>query len=695
MIAHFVLAGQSNIDQWFYVGDGAPLGAFRQTFLELNPEYTDVEFFDAARGGSAMLSASATQYAEKRAADDPALYDRIAENFWYDETSQSAGNNLDLFSDRLAAEVASGTEFLGVIWAQGEADTTYVGPETIGVYAEGLEFVLEALMDASGAPKVYIQALGDRSVYSETLHAGTGLIREAQQALAEASEAITVATTIFDRELRDTTHLTLEGYSSAASQMAVAISTEFVSPGVANAMLLSPTVVLVQLDLGVGQSASTLVGLGGFRLTDQGEDVTILSVDLTPAGLLRVETDNALVQPTLSYASAQDSIGMKADDYIVVASPFGETAALPFTVTLAEPRDAVFQIEAGVMIENGDLSQVVTGLSGDDLIYGNGGHDTIDGGWGTDTMFGGAGSDTFVLGADAALDVVMDFEIDRDAIGLRGFSQEAVSFAVGPEGDLVVLGPSGQTILLAGVSFDAANDLIVKMLGTDGDNTLNGQAGDDRIYGMAGDDTIDAGAGTDRIWLGDGFDTLAFGTGYGTNIVYDFDLGEDTITLTDQTAADLTFLRYKHDDLEIRTAEGDRLILRDVDLCLVDALEIIDAAPQVSFVTGSDAADILRGSGMDEVFEGRAGTDRIYTGGGNDVLVLREGSNLNIAYDFDIARDRIVIEAAAEEALKLLTYKETDAELRLASGDRLVLRNVDVDDLIENDLIGFDFSDFA
>ena len=51
MIASFVLAGQSNIDQWFHAGDGAALAAFEETFLALNPQYTSVEFFDASRGG--------------------------------------------------------------------------------------------------------------------------------------------------------------------------------------------------------------------------------------------------------------------------------------------------------------------------------------------------------------------------------------------------------------------------------------------------------------------------------------------------------------------------------------------------------------------------------------------------------------------------------------------------------------------
>ncbi len=141
MIAHFVLAGQSNVDQWFHADDGAVLDAFKETFLAFNPQYTDVQFFDAARGGSALLSGSASQYAVVRAPDDPELFNRISQNYWYDEGTGDAGPNLALFSDRLKSAVNSGVEFLGIIWAQGEADTTYVGANGAGDYTTGLQFV--------------------------------------------------------------------------------------------------------------------------------------------------------------------------------------------------------------------------------------------------------------------------------------------------------------------------------------------------------------------------------------------------------------------------------------------------------------------------------------------------------------------------------------------------------------------------
>ncbi|WIY27427.1 hypothetical protein [Parasedimentitalea psychrophila] len=115
MIASFVLAGQSNIDPWIHAGGGAALKSFEDAYISLNPQFTGVAFFDAARGGSAILQGSAFDYAAARAGDDPDLYGRISQNYWYDETNDEAGPNLVSFVQSLEDEVASGTQFQAII----------------------------------------------------------------------------------------------------------------------------------------------------------------------------------------------------------------------------------------------------------------------------------------------------------------------------------------------------------------------------------------------------------------------------------------------------------------------------------------------------------------------------------------------------------------------------------------------------
>jgi hypothetical protein len=88
-------------------------------------------------------------------------------------------------------------------------------------------------------------------------------------------------------------------------------------------------------------------------------------------------------------------------------------------------------------------------------------------------------------------------------------------------------------------------------------DVINGMDGNDTIYGLSGDDTLRGGAGDDQLWGGDGNDylvggpgddLLAGGSGYnilnggpgrdqflldsnGTQVIQDFQLGEDWLTL--------------------------------------------------------------------------------------------------------------------------------------------------------------------
>jgi Ca2+-binding RTX toxin-like protein len=677
MIAHFILAGQSNVDQWFHSDGGAPLEAFKQTFLALNPQYTDVQFFDAARGGSAILGGSALQYADARASEDADLHERISQNYWYDESTGTAGPNLTLFAERLEAEVASGTEFLGIIWAQGEADTTYVDGTTAEEYTEGLAYVLDQLMEASGAEHTYIQALGDRSFYSEDLHGGTDEIRAAQQELADGSDRISIATTIFDLALRDSVHLTDADYVIAAQRMAVAISTGETSAAVGETVLLDENTILVQFTLATSQSFTSTFGLGGFTLSENGAEIEIVSAHMTSTGLLRIETEQAVVAPTVSYGSALDSLTMQQEDYIYISGANGSAPILPFELVLSAPRLDTQDILGGLQIEGSHLSETLTGLSGDDILIGNAGHDTLNGGWGSDQLYGGEGSDVFVLGGDGALDTVHDFDLGADAIGLLGMSQAGVSFQAWGDGDLEVAMPDGSRVLLKNVGLEDAGSIRFYTLGTDASNKILGHEGDDRVFAGGGDDIIDTGAGYDRITTGEGADIVAFGTGYGTNIVYDFDIALDSIELTNLQAASLTYKQYNGTDLELRTESGDRLILRDVAASDIGLLNIADAPPTTGIITGTEGNDVLRGTALDELFTASGGTDRLYGGGGRDVFEFREGSGLNIVYDFEDGRDVILIDAPDFETLAILAYKGSDAEIRLDSGDRLVLRDID------------------
>ena len=81
------------------------------------------------------------------------------------------------------------------------------------------------------------------------------------------------------------------------------------------------------------------------------------------------------------------------------------------------------------ILTGGRGNDTLKGNSGNDILNGGGGNDTLKGhtgddiligGRGNDTLTGGSGSDVFVLAKDTGPDLITDFEVGLDSIGLAG-----------------------------------------------------------------------------------------------------------------------------------------------------------------------------------------------------------------------------------------------------------------------------------
>lgn len=102
---------------------------------------------------------------------------------------------------------------------------------------------------------------------------------------------------------------------------------------------------------------------------------------------------------------------------------------------------------------HGDLGDdSLHGGQGDDLLIGGDGADTLSGDRGNDTLQGGTGADVFVLRSGGGQDVVTDFSFfDGDRVALDPGTP--ATFAMGPEGELVVSLADGSAMRLVGVPF--------------------------------------------------------------------------------------------------------------------------------------------------------------------------------------------------------------------------------------------------
>jgi 2',3'-cyclic-nucleotide 2'-phosphodiesterase (5'-nucleotidase family) len=83
----------------------------------------------------------------------------------------------------------------------------------------------------------------------------------------------------------------------------------------------------------------------------------------------------------------------------------------------------------------------ILGGAGDDELSGGAGDDLLDGGTGNDVVYGGSGADTFVIGVREGIDVIRDFELGTDLIGLEG----GLTF-----GDLTVTQNRNDTLISVG-----------------------------------------------------------------------------------------------------------------------------------------------------------------------------------------------------------------------------------------------------
>ncbi|MBD2001102.1 hypothetical protein H6G00_31675 [Leptolyngbya sp. FACHB-541] len=96
------------------------------------------------------------------------------------------------------------------------------------------------------------------------------------------------------------------------------------------------------------------------------------------------------------------------------------------------------------------------GDEGNDAIWGDNGDDLLSGGRGSDLLYGGKGIDTFVIAPGEGTDVVRDFKLGEDKIGLA----DGLTFAQ------LSLGQSGKTAL---ISFE--NEVLARVNGVAGSLT--------------------------------------------------------------------------------------------------------------------------------------------------------------------------------------------------------------------------------
>jgi hypothetical protein len=117
---------------------------------------------------------------------------------------------------------------------------------------------------------------------------------------------------------------------------------------------------------------------------------------------------------------------------------------------------------------------------------------------------------------------------------MQGGSQSGILLAL--SGNDRANGGGGDDIIDGGTGKD-------RLIGSTGNDILIGGTGNDRIFGNAGDDILDGGSGADVLTGGTGSDTFVFTRSRGTDVITDFQNGEDSIGLIGLSFADLKLVQ--------------------------------------------------------------------------------------------------------------------------------------------------------
>lgn len=158
-----------------------------------------------------------------------------------------------------------------------------------------------------------------------------------------------------------------------------------------------------------------------------------------------------------------------------------------------------------------DNKNTIQGHFGDDIIVGAGDADTLYGGKGDDTFKAGldnnvtTGQDKILEDGDDGADV-----IDGDGGIGSGAGNDTVDYSAISKAISVTLnGSTNATVTIDTYANDTIKN-IENVIGSSGNDIINGDANNNILDGSLGDDTLSGGAGNDTLKGGDGHDTADY-----------------------------------------------------------------------------------------------------------------------------------------------------------------------------------------
>ncbi|PZP40649.1 MAG: hypothetical protein DI585_00020 [Pseudomonas fluorescens] len=332
---------------------------------------------------------------------------------------------------------------------------------------------------------------------------------------------------------------------------------------------------------------------------------------------------------------------------------FDSNGKLIWAMALNENGTKILGGEKTITVYGGKGNDEVTAGSGNDTLYGGKGNDILNGGGGNDFLQGGEGNDILIGGAgndtadytDKTQDVTIDLaalSIGRSTAYVNGVAEDelegiehlnggtgndtfygdhADNFLRGGDGNDTLMGRGGNDILDGGngndtVSYAYASNGVTVTL-NNGNAVVNVATGDndelrsiENIIGSNYNDTLQGDANANILQGGGGDDTFIFSAGAD---VIDGGTGRNTLDLS--TAAAAVTL-----DMSTVNGGGYSTLTSGSNVQTVRNIQVVQGSNHNDVITGSAANDQISGGAGNDTLDGSDGDDVIYGGVGNNTL---------------------------------------------------------------------------
>jgi Ca2+-binding RTX toxin-like protein len=416
-----------------------------------------------------------------------------------------------------------------------------------------------------------------------------------------------------------------------------------------------------QLDGGDGNDTYRYsFGDGADLISDSGPtsdtDTAVFGTGISSSDL-RLKVDSGLAFPT---------IGAGTDGLYV-----GSTSNVLESGSVEQ-----FQFSDGTSLSYAELIARgfdIDGTEGDDFLIGTDVVDRFRGGLGNDRLEGDGGNDAYFFNVGDGIDTIVDTAVPgagNEVVFGAGITPgdlqldltpdqsdpnlSDVLIHVGVNGDAVQLTPfdrnnvfgprAAETFRFADGSTLTYEQLLARgfdIVGTDGDDRMEGTNITDRISGGAGadvlrgglgDDQLDGGAGDDRLFGGQGNDTYLFGPGSERDTIVEFQGSQDRIRMAPEVSpSDVMATRNNNDLVLSLNGSADRLTVSLYFLAPpleIEEVEFVDGTVWDQAVIENLMRPAITGTGGNDTLVGTSGNDRLLGLGGDDELTGLAGNDV-------------------------------------------------------------------